>query len=197
MAKKKLSPQKPRQRVQKQESNKPPEADIRPIDNMEAQQVQQLFQINQNYGKLKQQYEEYKLIVSQLTERRKDVQAGKIELPIMLPLSRNKFYQCSDKKIILKDLDEEIDIMTDAMRGVEGQVKNHRDALISSGLSLLAWSKKRFEKYKPTNVYTKGCSPAKEEKVLFEAELDEIEKSPEKQKEFNEALETAKKENKK
>jgi hypothetical protein len=197
MTKKKLSTQKPRQRVQKQKSKKLPEPNIRPLDRMEAQNVQYLFQINQQYGKLTQQYEEYKLIVRQLTERRKDVQQGKIELPILLPLSRNKFYQCSNKKVILKELDEEIEVMTDAMRGVEGQVKNNRDALISAGLSVLAWSKKRFEQYKPENVYSKGCSPTKDEKVLFEAELDDIEKNPKAQKELEEALEVAKKENKK
>jgi len=195
MAKKKLSGNSQRKRSNVKTEQPVNVLDLRPISPMEVQVFQQLIDISNQYGKLRHQYEEYNTVLNSLKERRKKIQTGEIELPILMPLSKNKYYQCNDKKMILKEMDNEIDIISNALKGVEGQLTNHRDSYIEAGLAVRNFADNKFSKYKPKNTYSVGCSPKKEEKVLFEGELDEILKDEEKRKEFRKASEKAIKEN--
>ena len=170
--------------------------DARPLVKMEANMFQQLVQISNQYAKLRKQFEEYTTVVEKLKERRKKVQKGEIKLPILLPLGRNQFYQEDDKKVILEKLDDEIKIISNALKGVSGQMGQHKDAYIEAGLQVLDFIDRRFGKCKPKNVYSKGCNPKKKEKVLFEGELDELLKDKDKQKEFKKAKAKAVKKNK-
>jgi hypothetical protein len=170
---------------------------LRPITQPEAQLFQQLINISNQYSKLRQQFEEYTTVLSAIKDRRKKVQTGEIPMPIQMPLGKNKYWQCEDKKIILKELDDEIKILTNALKGVQGQLQNHKDAFVESGLAAEEFLHGKFKNHKPKNVYTKGCSPRKKEKVLFEGELDEMLKNEDKQKEFKKAKAKAVKENKK
>lgn len=199
MTKKKLSGQK----TQRKRSNKGAvqavmmdKNKLTPIVQQEANLFQQAIQISNQYAKLRKQEKEYEIILQAMKDKRKDVVDGKVD-QIMLPFGKNKFYPCSDKKQILKELDSEIDILANALKGVSGQVVQFRDALIEQGLAIRQWSDDKFGKYKPKNTYTKGCSPKKEETVLFEGELDELMKNEEMQEKFKEAKEQAVKENKK
>jgi len=173
------------------------EFDLRPIIQTEAQLFQNLINISNQYGQLRKQYEEYTTIIESLKDRRSKVAKGEIELPILMPLGKNKYYQCNDMKLVLRELDDEIRILTNALKGVKGQLQNHKDAFVEAGLAVNDFTDTRFKRFKPKNVYAKGCSPKKEEKVLFEGELDELLKDEEKMKEFTEAKEKAVEENKK
>jgi len=170
--------------------------ELRPITQQEAQQLfQGIINVSNQYAQLRKQYEEYTAIIESLKHRREDLAKGKIPMPIQMPLGKNKYYMENDKQVILKELDDEIRILTNALKGVQGQLQNHKDAYVESGLALREFCDRKFRRFKPNNVYAKGCSPRKEEKVLFEGELDEMLKDEEKMKEFKEAKEKAVKEN--
>lgn len=169
---------------------------LTPVQQNEANLFQQLIQISNLYGKLKKQKAEYEMVLASMKDKRKDVQKGKVT-EVMLPFGKNKFYPCTDKKYILKELDAEIDIIANALNGVIGQLTNYNDAFIEQGLAIKDWCDQKFSIFKPKNVYRVGCNPNKDEKVLFEGELDELLKNEEKKKEFQEAKEKAVKENRK
>lgn len=171
---------------------------LRPITQPEAQQLfQGLINVSNQYAQLRKQFEEYTTIIKSLKQRREDLAKGKIPMPIQMPLGKNKYYMENDKKVILDELDDEVRILTNALKGVEGQLQNHKDAYIESGLALREFCDRKFSRFKPKNVYAKGCSPRQEEKVLFEGELDEMLKDESKMKEFKEAKKKAVEENKK
>lgn len=199
MTKKKLSGQK----TQRKRSNKGAvqavmmdKNKLTPIVQNEANLFQQIIQLSNQYAKLRKQQNEYEIILKAMKEKRKEVVDGKVK-EIMLPFGKNKFYPCNDKKQILKELNSEIDILSNALKGVTGQVTNFQDALIEQGLAIRAWADNKFGKYKPKNTYTKGCNPQKEETVLFEGEMDELMKNEELQEKFKKAQKVAVKENKK
>lgn len=198
MTKKKMSNNKPRKRANA-DKPKPVESkeNLRPINQMEATVFQRLIQVSNQYGKLMQQKDEFTTVLEQLKEKRKLVAAGKIELPVLLPLGKNKFYQCTDKKDVLIDLDAEIKVLSNAVKGIDGQMQNYQDAYVEAGLAVRDFVDSRFSKYQPKNTYSKGCSPKKEERVLFEKELDEILKDEDNKEELKEAIKTATKENEK
>lgn len=179
--------------------NKPKKKEVKkmmkPLVQVEANLFQQLVQISNQYGKLRKQYEEYKTYVSQLKKRRTKIQKGEIKLPILMPLGRNQLYEEHDKKEVLKKLDNEINIVSNALKGVQGQMEQHKDAYVESGLKVLEFVDKKFGKCKPKNVYSHGCNPKEKEKVLFEGELDELVKNEDMKKEFKKAKAKAKKEN--
>jgi len=83
------------------------------------------------------------------------------------------------------------------LKGIEGQITQNFDAYVEAGLRIQNFTEAKFRQYIPKNVYSKGCSPVEEERVLFEAELDELENSPELKKEYKKAVKKAQKENKK
>jgi len=164
---------------------------LKPITQIEANMFQQLIQLSNAFGKLKQQKAEYEMILTSLKDRRKDVQKGKIKLPIMLPLGKNKYYNCSDIKYVLQEMDGEIEIIANALKGIEGQISSNFDAYVEAGLRINNFTDAKFSQYKPKNTYSRGCNPKKEERVLFEAELDELEKDPELKKQFKKAAKKA------
>lgn len=168
-----------------------------PINQMDANLFQQLIQISNQYGKLKQQKDEFSMVLNQVKQKREEIATGKIALPILMPLGKNKFYNCTDKKLALEDLDAEIQVLSNAVKGIDGQLLNYTDAYVEAGLRVSDFLTSKFGDYKPKTPYTKGCSPKKEERVLFEAELDDMLKDEEKVKEFKAAKKTAIEENKK
>jgi len=186
-----------RKRSNKGKVGKVKKQTLRPINQNEAGLFQQFINISNQYGKLRGQYEEYSTILKSMKERRKQVASGEIKLPIMFPLGKNKYYNCNDKKYILKELDDEIGILSNALKGVEGQMQNHKDVFVETAFSVRDFLNDRFKHYTPKNVYSNGCSPKKEEQILFEAELDELAKDVEKQKEFKKAKKKAVEHNKK
>jgi len=170
---------------------------LRPINQVEANMFQELVQISNAFAKLKQQKAMYEMKIKSLKDRRKDIQSGKITLPIMLPLGENKFYNCSDMKYALQELDSEISIISNALKGISGQMIQNFDAYVEAGLRIHDFTNRKFTQYKPKNTFSSGCSPKEEERILFEGELDKLAESTELQEEFKKASKKAVKANKK
>jgi len=181
----------------KKEKAVPPNKEAKPINQMEVQYFQQLINISNQYGKLKQQLAEYEVVLKNLKDKRKKVQKGEIEMPIMFPLGKKSFYPCSDKKEALKELDSEIKVVANAVKGIEGQVDNGADEYVAAAFRLMDLLEHKYSRYRPKNVYTKGCSPKGKEKVLFEEELDKLAESEESKEKMKKALKKAQKENEK
>lgn len=198
MAKKKLSGKGTSKKVdQGAVQTVPVEDKLTPVTQMEANMFQNLIQISNQYGKLKQQKSEFELVLEQLEEKKRDIVSGKIEMPIMVALGKNKFYQVTDKKEVLEDLENEITVVKNALNGISGQLFQHRDAFIEAGLAIKQYTDSKFSPFKPQTPYSKGCSPKKDEEVLFEGELDELLKDESKRKDFDAAIEKAKVKNEK
>jgi len=174
----------------------PVEDKLTPVTQMEANMFQNLIQISNQYGKLKQQKSEFELVLKQLEKKREEIKSGKIDMPILMPLGKNKFYQVNDTKEVLEDLDNEIQVVKNALNGIAGQLFQHHDAYIEAGLAIRQYADKKFGEFKPKTPYSKGCSPKKEEEVLFEGELDSLLKDADKKKDFDAAIEKAKEKNK-
>jgi hypothetical protein len=175
----------------------PIEDRLTPVTQMEANMFQNLIQISNQYGKLKQQRSEFELVLEQLEKKREEIKSGKIDMPILMSLGKNKFYQVNNKKEVLEDLDNEIQVVKNALNGIAGQLFQHRDAYIEAGLAIRQYADKKFSEFKPKTPYSPGCSPKKEEEVLFEGELDSLLKDADKKKDFDAAIEKAKEKNKK
>lgn len=169
---------------------------LTPVTQNEANLFQGLIQISNNYGKLKKQQAEYDMVLRSLKDKRKAVTKGEIELPIMMPFGKNKFYQCNDIKYVLKEIDSEIGILSNASKGIEGQVTQHKDAFVEQGLAIADYAANKFGKYKPENVYSKGCNPKKDETILFEGEMEDMLKNKHTKAEFQKAVAKANKLNK-
>lgn len=174
-----------------------PNNKVKPINQMEVQFFQQLINISNQYGKLKQQINEYEVVLKSLKDKRKKIQKGEIELPIMFPLGKKSFYTCNDKKEALKELDGEIKVVANAVKGIQGQVDNGADEYVAAAFRLMDLLDNKYSRFRPKNVYSKGCNPNQKEKVLFEKELDELASNEESKKKMKKALNKAKKENKK
>jgi hypothetical protein len=163
----------------------------KPINQMDANLFQNLVQVSNQYGKLKQQKDEFEMALKQLESKRTDIASGKIPLPILMPLGKNKFYSCTDKKAALDELDIEIKVLSNAVIAITGQLINYKDSYIEAGLKVTNFLTTKFNGYKPKTSCAPGCSPTKEEKVIFTSELDTLEK----QELVKEAIEDAKKHN--
>lgn len=189
-----------------QATSKIDRSDVMPIQQNEAFIFKELIDQSNMYGKLLKQYEDYEFQLQDLIFKRKQVQQGKIKLPIYLPLIGNALYCVDDKKRVLKDLDTQIKILTNSRDGIKGQMTQRRDMYVESALRLTNFMKGKFGKYssKDINVqqYQTGVrvkTTKKEEKKnqekLFEAEFNDLMKDAQKQAEFHEAAKKAQKKN--
>lgn len=171
--------------------------DVKPLTQMEATIFQRLVETSNQYGKLEQQFAQYKMIKDKLKERRVKIQKGEIKLPIQVQLSQNMFYAESDKKEVLKILDEQIKTLGNSIKGIEGQLKNFQDGYIEQGLQLKTFIDKKYGIYEVKAFANRGVQASPVEKTLFEGEFDKLISDEKMQAEFEEAKKRAVKENKK
>lgn len=171
-------------------------SNLTPITQEDANMFNTIIQVSNQYGKLRKQKAEYEMVLSSMKDKRKSVAQGKVK-SIMLPFGKNKFYPCDDKKVILTELDAEITIIANAVKGVSAQLSQYTEGFIGQGLQIQNWAEGKFSSYKPENTYSKGCNPKKEETILFEGEMDEMYdekgtvKNPAKQEQLRKAIKTA------
>ncbi|RLI66539.1 MAG: hypothetical protein DRO67_00985, partial [Candidatus Asgardarchaeum californiense] len=158
MSKKQLSGEKKRKRSNPKAVKviKMDKSDLKPVSQMEVNMFNTLIQMSNQFGKLKQQKAEYDMVLKSLKDKRKQVSQGKVS-SIMLPFGKNKYYPCDDRKVILKELDAEITILSNAIKGVSGQLDQYLEGVIGQGLQISQWADAKFSKYKPENTYSKGC----------------------------------------
>ena len=173
-----------------------------PLMQSETIYFNELVEISNTFGKLKQQYDQYTFIKKTLEERRVKVQKGTIGLPVQIQLSQGMFYTEGSKKKVLENLDEQIKTIKTSIKGIQNQVENHRDAFVESGLRLQQFAERRFGMYKVKTFAPRGVSATENDKELLEKEYDELFKAdkkdmmkPEVQTAFKEAMKTAAKKN--
>lgn len=184
--------------------------DAMPLQQNEALVVQEWIDQSNQYGKLMQQFEQYEFTLQNIIWKRKQIQKGEIKInaenPVMIPLVGKAFCQVTDKKQVLKDLDDQIKSLTNARDGIKGQMLHRRDEYIESALRVITFMKERYGKYSSKNIdvgkYHTGArvkagkkETKKNQEKIFEAEFNEIMKDAAKQAEFKEACKKAEKHN--
>jgi len=186
--------------------------DAMPLQQNEAYLVQGWVDQSNIYGKLLKQFEQYEFALQNMTWKRKQIQKGEIivnkDNPVLIPLVGQSMCQVTDKKQILKDLDEQIKSLTISRDGIKSQMIHRRDEYVESALRLLHFLKDRYGKYTTktldnktgmgtgVRVKTGQDKVTKEQEKIFEAEMADILKDAEKQAEFKEAVDKANKHNK-
>ncbi len=174
--------------------------DALPLQQNEAWLFKELIDQSNYFGKLLKQFEEYEFALQDLIYKRKKLQQGKIKLPILLPFAGNSLYQVNDKKMVLEDLDTQINVLKNSVSGIKSQMIHRRDEFIESGLRTLDFLGNRFGKFTSrkvgidplqTGVRRKTKAETKKDEVLFQGEWDKIIKDPKLQKEMLEAEQLA------
>lgn len=145
-----------------------------PLMQQETTVFSELIELSNQFGKLQGQYMQYQFIKKNLDMRRTKIQKGEIKLPIQIQVAQGMFYTETNKKEVLKYMDEQIKTIKTSIKGIQDQVNNHRDAFIESGLRLAEFAQKRFGAYKIKEFAPKGVSATGQEKELMEKEYDEL-----------------------
>lgn len=158
-----------------------------PLIKGEVQYFQELIDTSNRYTSLRQQKEGYEFAVKKLEEKRKEVQDGKIKLPILLPfIPKHSWYMEEDKKKIFQFLDEEIGKLKGSIKALEGQMQHRYDEYTESAVRNREFLNKRYK-----NLAAKQIAPdrkeIKDEENLFEAEFNELIKNEQKKEEFKRA----------
>jgi hypothetical protein len=185
--------------------------DAMPLQQNEAYIFKELIDQSNLYGKLMRQYEEIDFTYQNLVYKRKQIQKDEIKIskesPIYVPLLGNSLVPLTDKKKVLKDIDDQLKGLKLQRDGVKGQMVHRRDEFVEAALRLKTFIDNRFGKYTSvsigainngTGVRVKAGKEEekKKEQKLFEAEFEKIMNDAETQEEFKKALNKAKKENK-
>ena len=187
--------------------------DAMPLQQNEAYLVQNWIDQSNVYGKLVKQFEQYEFNLQNMLWKRKQIQKGDIKVdkdnPVLIPLVGQAMCQITEKKQVLKDLDDQIKTLTISRYGIKGQMIHRRDEYVEAALRLLSFLKERYGKYTTkkiddstgigTGVRVKAgkAETQKKQETIFEAELEEILKDAEKQAEFKEKAKEAAEHNKK
>ena len=186
--------------------------DALPLQQNEAYLIQGFVDQSNIYGKLLKQFEQYEFALQNMTWKRKQIQKGEITVnkdnPVLIPLVGNSMCQVTDKKQILKDLDEQIKSIQLSRDGIKSQMIHRRDEYVESALRLHNFLKDRYGKYTTktldnktgmgTGVRVKSGQDkvVKEQEKIFEAEMADILKDAETAVKYKEAVKKANKHNK-
>lgn len=154
--------------VQKIENKK----GISPLTQSEAKMLQGFADASVTFDKLLKQKSQYEFAISSMEKTRKKIQDGEIP-EIIVTIAPNTTAPITDKKEMLKHLDDQIHSLKTALLGIKGQVEQKQDLYIERGLVLKKWCDNRFSPYKPTDI-TSNRKTLDDEKVLFEQALDDL-----------------------
>lgn len=168
---------------------------IAPLMQNEAQYFQELVESSNQYSGLLKQKAQFEYIVKQLQDGRKKVQKGEITLPVNITvIPKVMSYAENDKKKVLKMFDEQIKVYQQNLNALSSQLTFAYENFTESGIRNKEYLARRFEKAK-----AKAIAPErtviKDEETLFEAELKDMMKNPEKLEAFKKAKREAIKRN--
>ena len=171
--------------------SKQEKSDILPINSQEVMYFNQVIEVSNAYAKTMSQHAQYDMALKALEKNRYKINKGEYTV-LNVPVAPDTTTALTGKKEMLKYLDNQIHQLRTALLGIKGQMDNKRDIYTELGLRLETFITQRFGNYRVKKVASDG-SRADEEKVLFEAEYEELVKSEKKQAEFKKALTEAKK----
>lgn len=165
-------------------------APIVPLDGRIIQELNYLVEASKTYVKMSQQLQQYEFAVSTLEANRKRAQKGELT-KINVPVAPQCTEELTDKKVILKYLDDQIKTMKNSTLGIRGSLQNKTDVYVEAGLRITKlfeniYKGHEIQKLSGTRGKT-GKASNDEERKLFEASFDEINKSPKVKAEFEKA----------
>ena len=170
---------------------------IAPLMQNEAQYFQELVESSNQYSGLLKQKAQFEYIVKQLQDGRNKIQKGEIKLPVDITLiPKVMTYQENDKKKVLKMFDDQIKIHQQNLKALASQLTFAYENFTESGIRNKEYFTRRFESAKVKNIVPER-TVIEDEDTLFEAELTDMMKDPEKLKAYKEAKKTAIERNKK
>lgn len=170
---------------------------IAPLMQAEVQYFQELVESSNQYSGLLKQKAQFEYIVKQLQDGRNKIQKGEINLPVDITLiPKVMTYQENDKKKVLKMFDEQIKIHQQNLKALASQLTFAYENFTESGIRNKEYFTRRFETAKVKNIVPER-TVIEDEDTLFEAELTDMMKNPEKLKAYKEAKKTAIERNKK
>lgn len=173
---------------------------LMPLDTAESQYFEELKAASNRYSEMLGKQTQYKHILVQLTESRTKIQKNDIKMPVNLTLIPNIMtYPEGDKKVILKIFDETIKNYVKSLQAIDNKVDYFYEAFVESGIRNREYLARRFKDVTAKQI-TPGRVTIKDEKTLFEAEINDLldpKKTEEVKKEAKKALKIAVEHNKK
>lgn len=153
---------------------------LQPLASAEAQYFEELKMSSNQYAEAMSKRDQYKVIVQQLTESRKKIQDGDIKLPVNITLIPNVMtYPEMNKKEVLKIFDKTKQNYVKALGALESKVTYLGELFRESGIRNKEYFDRRFGGLQATNI-TSGRVAIKDEKTIFEAEIDDLINDPKK-----------------
>jgi len=126
-------------------------SDATPLQQNEAYLFKELIDQSNVYGKLIKQFEDVEFMYQNLNWKRKQIQKGEIEVsktsPIYVTLVGNSLIPLTDKKQVLKDIDEQLKGLKMQRDGIKGQMIHRRDEYVEAALRLKTFLDGRYGKY--------------------------------------------------
>jgi len=164
-----------------------------PLMKQEAAYFQNLVDASNRFTALKQQKAQYNFVIKKLEERRKQVQDGKIKMPVVMPLiPKVMYYQEFDKKEVLKLLDEQINSYKQNVLALQGQLEHREEDYQESAVRTREFMMKRYGELKAKTIgKSDQRGEIEDEDVLFEAEFKDFIDKPETKEKFNKAKQEA------
>jgi len=170
---------------------------LNPLAKAETQYFEELVGSSSQYAEVLSKRDQYRTIVQQLKESRTNIQKDKIKLPVNITLIPNVMtYPESDKKEVLKIFDGTIQNYQKALQALESKVTYLYEAFVESGIRNKEYFIRRFAGVQAKQI-TPGRVTLKDEKTLFEAEIDDLINDPKKKEEVKKAVKAAAEHNKK
>jgi hypothetical protein len=151
--------------------------DITPLSQYDGQRLQEMVELNNNYGALVKQKSQYDAAIKMLKIRREKINKGEIALPVMIQISRNVSYAEPNKDKVLQHFDEEIRGLDMAVKGMTGTLEHRRDEYVECVIrvsKLLSEKVKDYQIKNITGVRTINKDIENEEKTALEKEFDAV-----------------------
>ena len=169
-------------------------APVIPLNGQIIQELNYLVEASKTYVKMQQQLQQYSFAVSTLEANRTRAQKGELT-KINVPVAPQCTEELTDKKIILKYLDDQIKTLKNSTLGIKGSLQSKTDLYVEAGLRITKLFDSLYKGHKIKEIMwsrgESGKSSKEDERKLFEASFDELNNSPEKQAELKEATKTA------
>jgi hypothetical protein len=151
--------------------------DITPLSQYDGQRLQEMVELNNNYGALVKQKSQYDAAIKMLKIRREKIVKGEIALPVMIQISRNVSYAEPNKDKVLQHFDEEIRGLDMAVKGMTGTLEHRRDEYVECVIrvsKLLSEKVKDYQIKNITGVRTVNKDIENEEKTALEKEFNAV-----------------------
>lgn len=119
---------------------------MKQFEPKEALSVNAMVAMNNEYVALMKQKDELENGIKNIHEELKNVRAGR-GFPIIRAIGKNVFKTINkvDRKEVITEMVKQLDMMQNAVKGVEGQIKHKMDEYEGASLTVYRFLKERFK----------------------------------------------------